>query len=145
MSALLPVDLIEGPVFLDCGTDDQIWGTARGCSMAAYDLEELPANSSWHVLYRFVGGGHGVNHLIPYEPTVAIPAGSSDDTVGVTQIVNSDADAILWLACSPFSCRSWSVRHLQLQRGLRKPQGWMLSRSSRRLGCAGSQPNAPWV
>lgn len=64
--------------------------------MAAYDEDNLPAGGAAHVLYRFVGGGHGVNHLIPYEPSVAIPAGSSQQTAGDSHIANSNADAILW-------------------------------------------------
>ena len=66
-AAAIPVQDIRGPVFLDCGTDDQIWDS---CAYALRIENHLTAArfAYPHVLYRYQGAGHWVNGLVPYEP-----------------------------------------------------------------------------
>jgi hypothetical protein len=66
-----------------------------GCGMAGYDLTRLPANSSAHVLYRFVGGGHWVNNVVPYEP-LSTSYVDSEKTEDVDSAANGVASAVIW-------------------------------------------------
>jgi BAAT / Acyl-CoA thioester hydrolase C terminal len=80
-------------VLLDCGTDDQVW---TSCAYAQAIQRHLTAVSDryGHVLYRYLGAGHFVNSLIPYEP---VSYGYANlDGLGDTPLANADADARLW-------------------------------------------------
>jgi dienelactone hydrolase len=90
-AAVIPVQNIQGPVLLDCGTDDQTW---ISCTFAqAIQLRLTAAGDRYaHVLYRYAGAGHLVASLIPYEPTSA----TSRLGPGDTPLANTDADARLW-------------------------------------------------
>jgi dienelactone hydrolase len=83
---------MHGPVLLDSGTDDQTW---ISCTFAQAIQRRLTAagDRHAHVLYRYIGAGHLVGGLIPYEPTssVTVSLGPGD-----TPLVNTDADARLW-------------------------------------------------
>jgi dienelactone hydrolase len=94
-AAVIPVQKIHGPVFLDCGTDDQIW---TSCAYAQAIQQHLTAAGDRypHVLYRYLGAGHFVGSLIPYEPSTPGPADPSDDGQGDTPLANLNADARLW-------------------------------------------------
>lgn len=56
-AAAIPVQDIRGPVFLDCGTDDQIW---TSCAYALrIERHVTGARFAYpHVLYRYQGAGH---------------------------------------------------------------------------------------
>ena len=92
-AAVIPVQQIHGPVLLDCGTDDLVWVS---CAYAAAIQRRLTAAGDPypHVLYRYVGAGHLVNSLIPYEP--GPPSSANADGRGDTPLANTDADARLW-------------------------------------------------
>jgi dienelactone hydrolase len=91
-AAVIPVQNIKGPVFLDCGTDDQTW---TSCAFARAIQSRLTAvgDRYAHVLYRYLGAGHLVGSLIPYEPTSYATANLGP---GDTPLANTDADARLW-------------------------------------------------
>jgi dienelactone hydrolase len=89
-AAVIPVQKIRGPVLLDCGTDDQVWFS---CAYAQAIQRHLTAAGDRyaHVLYRYLGAGHSVNVLVPYEPDEANPNADGD-----TPQADTDADARLW-------------------------------------------------
>ena len=94
-AAAIPVQDIRGPVFLDCGTDDQEW---TSCAYALRIENRLTAArfAYPHVVYRYQGAGHWVNGLVPYEPggvslELAEPINSGD-----TPLANANAHARLW-------------------------------------------------
>jgi dienelactone hydrolase len=94
-AAAIPVAEIRGPVFLDCGTDDQVWSS---CAYALRIERHLTAArfAYPHVLYRYQGAGHYVNGLVPYQPgeivaELAKPIGSGD-----TLLADANAHARLW-------------------------------------------------
>ena len=94
-AAAIPVQDIRGPVFLDCGTDDQVW---TSCAYALRIENRLTAAHFGypHVLYRYLGAGHYVNLLVPYQPgeivaDLAKPIGSGD-----TLLADANAHARLW-------------------------------------------------
>lgn len=94
-AAAIPVQDIRGPVFLDCGTDDQVWAS---CAYALRIESHLTAArfAYPHVLYRYQGAGHYVNLLVPYQPgeivaDLAKPIGSGD-----TLLADANAHARLW-------------------------------------------------
>lgn len=91
-AAVIPVQNIQGPVLLDCGTDDQTW---ISCTFAQAIQSRLTAAGDRypHVLYRYVGAGHLVGTLIPYEP---ISSAAASRGPGDTPLANTDADARLW-------------------------------------------------
>jgi hypothetical protein len=80
-------------VLLDCGTDDQTW---ISCTFAQAVQRRLTAvgDRYAHALYRYLGAGHLVGSLIPYEPTSYGYANLSGR--GDTPLANTDADARLW-------------------------------------------------
>lgn len=94
-AALIPVQKIRGPVFLDCGTADQVW---TSCAFAEAIQSRLNAAHDHypHVLYRYQGAGHGAGDLIPYEPISASTADLDGNIGGDSPLANSDAAARLW-------------------------------------------------
>ncbi len=89
-AAVIPVEKIRGPVLLDCGTDDQVW---TSCAYAQAIQAHLTAvgDRYVHVLYRYLGAGHSLNVLTPYEPGEPSP-----NALGDTPLADTDADARLW-------------------------------------------------
>lgn len=95
-AAVIPVQKIRGPVFLDCGTADKVW---TSCAYAQTIQQRLAAahDPHPHVLYRYQGGGHLLNGLVPYEPSSAAAlAAVSPQGEGGTFLANDDADGRLW-------------------------------------------------
>jgi dienelactone hydrolase len=90
-AAVIPVQNIQGPVLLDCGTDDVTW---ISCTFAQAIQSRLTTGGDRyaHVLYRYAGAGHLVDSLIPYEPTSSEPPAVTGDS----PLANADADARLW-------------------------------------------------
>jgi dienelactone hydrolase len=66
-NAVIPVEQIRGPIFLDCGGVDLIWSS---CPYARAIIKRLDAFRVpyRHVLYEFPYAGHYVGALLPYEP-----------------------------------------------------------------------------
>lgn len=93
--AVIPVQKIHGPVLLDCGTSDQVW---ISCAFAQAIQRRLTADGDRyaHVLYRYLGAGHFVNSLIPYEPISSEYLNANRNVLGATPLANADADARLW-------------------------------------------------
>ena len=92
-AAVIPVQKINGPLLLDCGTADQIWNSCAHAQAIQHHLTAV-GDRHPHVLYRYLGAGHGVNGLIPYEPSSSGAVGL--DVLGGTPQANTDADARLW-------------------------------------------------
>ncbi len=76
-AAVIPVEQIRGPVFLDCAGMDQIW---HSCAYAEAIVRRLDAHHDPypHPLDRSPGAGHYVGSFIPYEPTSAAPDPSDE-------------------------------------------------------------------
>ena len=66
-AAVIPDQRINGPVFLDCGEDDQAW-TSCPYGQAIVNLLDDHHDQWPHVLYPYPEAGHGVGSLVPYEP-----------------------------------------------------------------------------
>lgn len=99
-AAVIPVQKIHAPVFLDCGTDDQVWPS---CDYAQAIQSHLTAAGDRyaHVLYRYAGAGHFVGTLVPHQPI--LPGDTSPLAgQGDTPLANADADARLWQALLSF-------------------------------------------
>jgi dienelactone hydrolase len=94
-AAAIHVQDIRGPVFLDCGTDDQIWAS---CAYALRIEKRLTAArfAYPHVLYRYQGAGHWVNGLVPYEPGLVSLELAKPINSGDTLLANANAHARLW-------------------------------------------------
>ncbi len=94
-AAAIPVQDIRGPVFLDCGTDDQIWSS---CASALRIERHLTAArfAYPHVVYRYRGAGHLVDTLVPYQPGEILPDLAEPTGAGDTPLANANAHARLW-------------------------------------------------
>lgn len=68
-AAVIPVERIQGPIFLDCAGKDEVWDS---CAYASAIVQRLRRHDFAypHPLYRYPRAGHYVGILIPYEPTV---------------------------------------------------------------------------
>jgi BAAT / Acyl-CoA thioester hydrolase C terminal len=69
-SALIPVDRVHGPIFLDCGGADGIW---NACTYAETMMSQLDrAHDGYpHELLAYSQAGHGLGAPVPYDPGVA--------------------------------------------------------------------------
>jgi dienelactone hydrolase len=67
--AVIPVERIKGPIFLNCGGMDTVWDS---CPYATAITQRLHANhfALPYTLNRYPNAGHHVGIFIPYEPTV---------------------------------------------------------------------------
>ncbi|MBV9362999.1 MAG: acyl-CoA thioesterase/BAAT N-terminal domain-containing protein [Solirubrobacterales bacterium] len=94
-AAEIPVQRIRGPIFLDCGTEDQIWSS---CAYALRMVRRLKADRFPYpdVLYRYQGAGHHVNTLVPYQPGEGFADLTEPLAEGNTLFANADAHARLW-------------------------------------------------
>lgn len=92
-AAVIPVQRINGPLLLDCGTGDMVWNSCAHAQAIQHHLTAV-GDRHPHVLYRYVGAGHYVNGLIPYEPSSSGAVGLN--VLGDTPLANTDADARLW-------------------------------------------------
>lgn len=93
-AAVIPVERIRGPVFLDCGGADAVWVS---CPYARAIMTELAAHRDayQHLLYAYPAAGHGAGSLVPYEP-VASTTTPGVNLAGRSPDANPDADAMLW-------------------------------------------------
>jgi dienelactone hydrolase len=62
----IPVQDIKGPVFLACGTDDEIW---TSCDFSNLIMKALRNSPYVHKLDTVEGAGHFVGTVFPYEPS----------------------------------------------------------------------------
>ena len=67
--AVIPVERIQGPIFLGCAGKDVMWDS---CAYATAIVQRLDAHHFRyrHALHRYPRAGHPLGVLIPYEPTV---------------------------------------------------------------------------
>jgi pimeloyl-ACP methyl ester carboxylesterase len=94
-AAVIPAARIKGPVFLDCGGDDQVWSS---CAYAEAIMNELAAvhDPYPHVLMVSQEGGHwSALFFPPYEPGAG-EYGSATDVAGATPVANDLARAAQW-------------------------------------------------
>ena len=94
-AAEIPVSRIRGPIFLDCGTEDNLWSS---CAYALRMVRRLDGVGFPypHVLYRYLGAGHHVNTLVPYQPGEGYADLTEPLAEGNTLFANADAHARLW-------------------------------------------------
>jgi dienelactone hydrolase len=66
-SAIIPVEHIQGPIFLDCGGLDEVW---ESCAFAHAIIHRLDQHHDPypHTLSSFPKAGHLIATLLPYEP-----------------------------------------------------------------------------
>ena len=102
-AAVIPVERIRGPVFLDCGGADAVWVS---CPYARAIMTRLASQHDRypHVLQAYPAAGHGVGSLVPYEP-VAATVTAGVNLSGRTPGANPDADAVLWPRLLEFLAR----------------------------------------
>lgn len=99
-AADIPVQDIKGPVFLDCGTADQVW---TSCAYAQAIERRLGSHHDPypHTLYEYEGAGHFIDGLVPYEPDYDPPS----DVQGSTPFANEYALARVWPRLLEFLAR----------------------------------------
>jgi dienelactone hydrolase len=87
--AVIPVERIQGPIFLACGGADTVWVS---CSYARAITARRRAHRTPHrsVLAAFPDAGHEVGYPVPYLP------GRFAVTEGLTPDANPRAQARLW-------------------------------------------------
>jgi dienelactone hydrolase len=68
-AAVIPVEQIAGPIFLDCAGRDEVWPS---CPYSNAIIQRLDAHHDQyrHVLLRFPSAGHLIGTTIPYDPNV---------------------------------------------------------------------------
>jgi dienelactone hydrolase len=90
-AAVIPVERIKGPVFLDCGGADKTWVS---CRYAQAIMSRLTAHHDayQHILAAYPAAGHGVGYLVPYEPA----GDASPEDSGASADANPNATAELW-------------------------------------------------
>jgi dienelactone hydrolase len=92
--AVIHVEHINGPLFLDCGGADRIW---RSCAYADAIVRRLIAFNpqGTHILAAYPDGGDGVGTLTPFEPGTD-PVEAVTGSMGSTEQANTLARAQLW-------------------------------------------------
>jgi dienelactone hydrolase len=98
------VQRIPGPVFLDCGTNDQIWSSCVYALRIEHRLNDAQFPYP-HVLYRYLGAGHHIDLLLPYQPGGGFADLSEPLAQGDTLFANADARARLWPRLLSFLAR----------------------------------------
>ena len=85
-----PDERIDGPVFLVCGGQDNLWPS---CPMAERIVSRLRSHHFRHkvTFLRYPNAGHGVGALVPY-----YPGPDSEDVAGRTLFSNQIARADGW-------------------------------------------------
>lgn len=105
-SAVIPVERIRGPIFLDCAGMDHVWPS---CQYASAITARLNArhDSRPHVYYAYPDAGHGIGAVLPYEPGAPVADAQSgfpspltgvrfSQLAGSTPAANPLALANLW-------------------------------------------------
>jgi dienelactone hydrolase len=90
--AVIPVERIDGPVFLVCGGADKAWDS---CGYARAIMGRLAAHHDRYPreLAAYPAAGHGVGYLVPYLPGAGIPSPGDD---GLSAGANPAATAAVW-------------------------------------------------
>jgi dienelactone hydrolase len=88
-AAVIQVERIRGPLFLDCGGADRVWVS---CAYAQAIVARLVAHHVGfrHVLLRFPAAGHEIGYPLPYLP------GRFAATEGRTPDANPRAQSRIW-------------------------------------------------
>ena len=92
-AAIIPVQRIRGPIFLDCGGSDSVWSSCPYADAIMSRLDQA-RDPYPHLLYAYPDAGHGVGDIVPYEPDQLGPAAA--DLLGSSPNANHNADAQLW-------------------------------------------------
>ena len=93
--AVIPVEKIRGPMFLDCGGADRVWFSCPATKAILARLRKF--HDAGHVLVAsYPSGGHGVGALVPHEPFYPGTDSQLISLEGVTPTANSLALADLW-------------------------------------------------
>jgi dienelactone hydrolase len=88
-ATIIPVERIDGPVFLVCGGADETWDS---CGYARAIMSRLAAHHDRYPreLAAYPAAGHAVGSVVPYLPGPAIPSPGDD---GVSAAANPSATA----------------------------------------------------
>jgi dienelactone hydrolase len=88
----IPVEEIEGPLFLDCGMKDKVWDSCPYMEAIVRRLRYEPAGHR-PVTHRpaHEHAGHGIGLLVPYNPSIQRPSSRGD-----SEIANQVSTAELW-------------------------------------------------
>jgi dienelactone hydrolase len=91
-AAVIPVERIDGPVFLACGGADKSWDS---CGYARAIMGRLGAHRDryHHELAAYPAAGHAVGELVPYLPGAAVTALRDS---GASPAANPSATAAVW-------------------------------------------------
>lgn len=92
-AAIIPVQRIRGPIFLDCGGSDSVWSSCPYADAIMSRLDQA-RDPYPHLLYAYPDAGHGVGDIVPYEPDQLGPAAA--DLLGSSPNANHNADAQIW-------------------------------------------------
>jgi dienelactone hydrolase len=91
-AAVIPVERIDGPVFLVCGGADKTWDS---CGYARAIMTRLGAHHDRYPreLAAYPAAGHAVGYLVPYLPGAAVTARGD---AGLSADANPAATAAVW-------------------------------------------------
>jgi dienelactone hydrolase len=93
--AVIEVEKIRGPLFLDCGGGDRLWPSCPQAHAVAAGLQNFRRRNPLTLL-DYPDAGHGVGALVPYEPFTAGTNVALMAIGGDTATANWRADADLW-------------------------------------------------
>jgi dienelactone hydrolase len=79
-AALIPVELIQGPVLLVSAGADQVWPSAAMARALSNRLTEQ-GDRHGHTVLEYRDAGHAIGYLIPTLPTGLLPDGFGDEAV----------------------------------------------------------------
>lgn len=88
-AAVIPVERIQAPIFLDCGGTDPVWDA---CDYAHAIVSRLVAHHDryQHELVAYPNAGHAIESAIPYEPSYGFGLGAPSPSA------QENAAADLW-------------------------------------------------
>jgi dienelactone hydrolase len=91
-AAVIPVERIDGPVFLVCGGADETWDS---CGYARAIMSRLAAHHDRYPreLAAYPAAGHAVGYLVPYLPGAGVAAFGD---AGAFTDANPNATAAVW-------------------------------------------------
>ncbi len=104
-NAVIPVEKIRGPIFLDCGGRDLVWDSCPYAKAIASRSKHLHSTEPLTLL-AYPRAGHGIGSLFPYEPFTAGDNPTLSSLDGSTPDANALADANLWPKLLAFLRRS---------------------------------------
>lgn len=95
-SALIPVELVPGPVLLIAAGADQVWPSASMARALSRRLHEH-GDPHGHTVLEYPQASHSLGYLIPDLPTGLLPQGITDTTADKTARADAWPKAVTFI------------------------------------------------